>query len=183
MSMPCRSFGREHSNASLSCSRLAAERLDVNSLYRQKEALLRGLYTPMPRAVAAVPPGDRLQLIQAVINHAAEPARRCSSGVALTSPARPQPLEPGPGAASGATLIDQERRTAGRTRRWLARCSASRVDEYDVAKLPYRWLPGLPVVLFPPDYYQSAARFEVMHLGDHWPGAGRLEPSDLVSDL
>ena len=54
------------------------------------------------------------------------------------------------------------------------------LESFDIRRLPYRWLPGLPppragvreLLLF--DEALHAQRFEVMHIADYWPGLLRL---------
>ena len=45
------------------------------------------------------------------------------------------------------------------------------IERFNNSRLPYRWLPGLPVASAPPRHVlASAARLEVMHMHDGWDG-------------
>ena len=150
----CMGFGREHSNATLPCIQLAANRMDVNSLMRQRVASMLLLFSPLPDAIARVrkPAVNKLFFVQRLVEEASAPHRRCAGrGVA------PPP----------AAIVDTSSAARRLSRRSGCPLSAdTSADAFDVAALPYRWLPGLQVVVHAADYYQSG-RFEVMHMSDH----------------
>ena len=159
----CMGFGREHSNASQPCIQLAANRMDVNSLMRQHVASMKLLFSPLPAAIASVrkPAVNKLLFIQRLIEEANAPHRRCGGRGVAPPPAA---------VAVGTSPMEHSRRQ--RRLRLAAGCplsASAAADAFDVAALPYRWLPGLPVVVHSADYY-GAGRFEVMHMSDHYPG-------------
>ena len=158
----CMGFGREHSNASLPCIRLAANRMDVNSLMRQHVSSMKLLFSPLPAAIASVrkPAVNKLVFIQRLIEEANAPHRRCGDRGVAPPPAA---------VAASATAQRSRRRRRAAAPGCPLSADGSADASFDVAALPYRWLPGLPVVVHPAGYYE-VGRFEVMHMSDHYPG-------------
>ena len=154
----------EHSGAPPACVWLALLRLDYHSLMRQRKAAIVGALRDrcsnegvrqMRRS------SSKMGLIVAAFSLVHSARERC--GRARHSEAK----------AGRRSDIGQPSPSSQRDVTDLARpCTAS----FDIRKLPYRWLPGLPLPRAGNRPGLSlieaahAPRLEVMHVADYWPG-------------
>ena len=153
----CEEWGKEHSAASRPCVWNALLRIDYHSLMRQPtETILsvveRHLVDKQPIAshplwpLKGLTPGDKLGMILVACAIANSASERCGR-LKQRWKAMPLPSPSSPAGACGPPL------------------------GFDVKRLPYRWLPGLPVTRAPlSERDANARRLEVMHIADYWPG-------------
>ena len=170
----CADVWKEHSGATRACVWLAILRFDYHSLTRQQSGVMINLvkqhcHDGFGACTSGLKwrGGDKYQLIIELLSIVHSSTERCH-------------LDMDPGRLT--KHIDQSVLMARpRDDSYTVATSGSEpvcgpLESFDIRRLPYRWLPGLPPPragvreLLPPDEALHAQRFEVMHIADYWPG-------------
>lgn len=167
----CADLWKEHSGATRACTWLAILRFDYHSLTRQPTGMMvnlarrhlsvEGWHAARDEVMRQSRRGH-MRLIIAILALVHGPNERCNLD-----------MDPGNLVRHKLPVAELLARPPDNT---IAAPGACAAPSFDIRKLPYRWLPGLPPpraatrALLTLDEALRAPRLEVMHIADYWPG-------------
>ena len=160
----CAALWKEHSGASAACTWLAILRFDYHSLTRQRNELMLSVVREhcSNAAMQRKWPFEKMQLIIAILSTVHSERVRCHLDLDPAHLERKRRLP-------ASNLLDRPPDHVAHSDRHSDRDACGPLAAFDVSRLPYRWLPGLPPPhatgrhLLSTTEATSAPRLEVMH--------------------